>query len=203
MNVISFLKDSVEKFPSKTAIIDEERTLTFNELYQEVLKFSSHLGSVDKNVVSLVAENSISFITSYLGIINSGRAAHLIPPEISHTNMLIQLRSADSGMIVCSSVTKNNLSKYPAIKIPSFEFNEVLSRPIQQRTNLKSNDLAYLLYTSGTTSEPKGVAITHTMTEFTTKNIVQVLGYVSLFWFRMLSYIITCRLYACFIKKCK
>jgi len=179
MNVMSFLKDSVEKFPTKAAIIDEERSLTFNELYQEVLKFSSHLGSVDKNVVSLIAENSISFIISYLGIINSGRTAHLIPPEISQTNMLIQLRSADSGMIVCSSVTKNNLLKYASIKIPSFEFNEVLSRPIQQTTNLKSNDLAYLVYTSGTTSEPKGVAITHTMTEFTTKNIVQVLGYTS------------------------
>ena len=32
-----------------------------------------------------------------------------------------------------------------------------------------------LIYTSGTTSEPKGVAITHSMIEFTTKNIVKIL----------------------------
>ncbi|MEM2160391.1 MAG: fatty acid--CoA ligase family protein, partial [Candidatus Nitrosotenuis sp.] len=41
------------------------------------------------------------------------------------------------------------------------------------------NDLAYLLYTSGTTSEPKGVAISHSIMEFTTKNIVQVLDYTN------------------------
>ncbi|MDC3254649.1 AMP-binding protein, partial [Nitrosopumilus sp.] len=39
------------------------------------------------------------------------------------------------------------------------------------------NKIAYLIYTSGTTSEPKGVPISHEMIEFTTKNIVKVLGY--------------------------
>jgi long-chain acyl-CoA synthetase len=34
-----------------------------------------------------------------------------------------------------------------------------------------------LIYTSGTTSEPKGVPISQEMIEFTTKNIVKVLGY--------------------------
>jgi long-chain acyl-CoA synthetase len=34
-----------------------------------------------------------------------------------------------------------------------------------------------LIYTSGTTSEPKGVGINHSIVEFATKNIVQVLNY--------------------------
>ncbi|MEM2159922.1 MAG: class I adenylate-forming enzyme family protein [Candidatus Nitrosotenuis sp.] len=179
MNVIDFLKNSAYKFPSKTAIVDEEKKLTFKDLYQEVQKFSSSIGSVNKSVVSLIAENSISFIISYLGIINSGKTVHLIPLEISENNLLNQLRSADPEFIICSSRAKQNLSKYSSIRTPLLEFGEISSKPIQNPDNFKTNDLAYLIYTSGTTSEPKGVPITHAMMEFTTKNIIKELGYTS------------------------
>jgi len=179
MNVTDFLKNSAYKFPSKTAVIDEEKKLTFKDLYQEVQKFSSSIGSVNKSVIGLIAENSISFIISYLGIINSGKTAHLIPFEISENNLLSQLRSANPEFIICSSGAKQNLSKYSSIRTPLLEFGEVSSKPIQNLDNFKTNDLAYLIYTSGTTSEPKGVPITHAMMEFTTKNIIKVLGYTS------------------------
>lgn len=176
MSVIRFLKNNVKKFPSKIAIIDEEQSLTFAELYDRVQKFSSSIGFVDKNIISLMSENSASFIISYLGIIHSGRIAHLIQPDISETNFGAQLESADPGIIICSNATKNNVSKY-APTIPFFEFNEILSRPNQDQNNSRTNNLAYLLYTSGTTSEPKGVAISHSIMEFTTKNIAHVLSY--------------------------
>lgn len=179
MNIIDFLKNSADKFPLKTAIIDREKKLTFKELYQEVQKFSSSIGPVNKNVISLIAENSISFIISYLGIINSGKTVHLIPSEISENNLLNQLRSANPAFIVYSSNVKQDLSKYSSIRIPLLEFDEISSRVIQNLDNFKSNDPAYLIYTSGTTSEPKGVPITHAMVEFTTKNIIKILNYTN------------------------
>jgi long-chain acyl-CoA synthetase len=178
MNVVNFLENCVEKYPTKIALVDGEKSLTFQQLYQEVQNFSSHITFLNKkNVISLIAENSASFVISYLGIINSGKIVHLIPPEISENNLLNQLRSADSGAIICSNITKKNLSKYAPIKIPLFEFNEIPFQSALKVSNPKVNDLAYLIYTSGTTSEPKGVAISHAMVEFTTKNIVKVLGY--------------------------
>ena len=176
MNIINFLKNCVEKYPTKTALVDEERNLTFQQLYQEVQNFSSRIAFLNKNVISLIAENSLSFIIGYLGIINSGKIVHLISPEISEFNLLNQIRSADSEAIICSDTAKKNLN-YTSIKIPFFEFSEIKSQSASYGNNFKVNDLAYLIYTSGTTSEPKGVAISHTMTEFTTKNIVKELGY--------------------------
>ena len=176
MNIINFLENCVEKYPTKTALVDEERDLTFQQLYQEVQNFSSRIAFLNKNVISLVAENSLSFIIGYLGIINSGKIAHLIPPEISEFNLLNQIRSADSEAIICSNTAKKNLN-YTSVKIPLFEFSEIKSQSASDGNNFKVNDLAYLIYTSGTTSEPKGVAISHAMTEFTTKNIVKELGY--------------------------
>ena len=176
MNIINFLENCVEKYPTKIALVDEERNLTFQQLYQEVQNFSSRIAFLNKNVISLVAENSLSFIIGYLGIINSGKIAHLIPPEISEFNLLNQIRSADSEAIICSNTAKKNLN-YTSVKIPLFEFSEIKSQSASDGNNFKVNDLAYLIYTSGTTSEPKGVAVSHAMTEFTTKNIVKELGY--------------------------
>ena len=176
MNIINFLENCVEKYPTKTALVDEGKSLTFQQLYQEVQNFSSRIGFLNKkNVISLIAENSISFIIAYLGIINSGKIVHLIPSEISEFNLLNQIRSADSEAIICSNMAKKNLN-YTA-KIPLFEFSEIKSQSASYGNNFKVNELAYLIYTSGTTSEPKGVAISHAMIEFTTKNIVKELGY--------------------------
>ena len=177
MNIINFLENCVEKYPTKTALVDEERNLTFQQLYQKVQNFSSCITFLNKNVISLVAENSLSFIIGYLGIINSGKIAHLVSPEISEFNLLNQIRSADSEAIICSNTAKKKILNYTSVKIPLFEFSEIKSQSASYGNNFKVSDLAYLIYTSGTTSEPKGVAVSHAMTEFTTKNIVKELGY--------------------------
>jgi long-chain acyl-CoA synthetase len=182
MNLINFLENNVKKHPTKIAVIDEERNLSFKQLYDEVQRFSSNLNLLSKkNLISLYSENSADFIIAYLGIIKSGKIAHLVPHEISENNLLNQIKSTDSGAIICSSSIKKKITNYSAIKIPFFEFSELSNESeTKTSTNCKINNLAYLIYTSGTTSEPKGVAISHKMIEFTTKNIIKVLEYSDL-----------------------
>lgn len=178
MSVIKFLEECVEKHPTKIAVIDEQRSLTFRELHQEVQNFSSCIANLSKkNIVSLSSENSISFIIAYLGIIKAGKIAHLVQPEISENNLLNQIRSSDSGGIICSSMIKKNFAKYTSLKIPILEFDEISNESRNDTINSQMNELAHLIYTSGTTAEPKGVPISHAMIEFTTNNIVNVLGY--------------------------
>jgi len=178
MSIINFLKNCVEKYPTKLALVDGKKSLTFRELYQEVQNFSSSIAVFNKkNIISLCSENSAFFIIAYLGIINSGKMVHLLQPEISENNLLNQLRTSDSEAIVCSNIVKESLVKHTSLKIPVLEFNELLSRPNLGMMTYKTNELAYLIYTSGTTAEPKGVVISHSMIDFTTKNIVNVLGY--------------------------
>lgn len=178
MNIINYILKNVEKYPAKIAIIDDQRSITFHKLYQEIQNFSiSFLPINEKDVISLVSENSISFIISYLGLINSGKTVHLISPEISKENLESQLEVSDSGAIICSKLIKDDFSKSKLIKIPIFEFEEFKLNQKKKDKKSKENELAYLIYTSGTTSEPKGVAISHSMIDFTTKNIVKVLGY--------------------------
>ena len=108
MNLIDCLKNNAERNPTKIGFIDEERSLTFKEMYEEVQKFSENVSKSvlrSTQVVSLISENSTSFVIAYLGIINSGRVVHLTPTNISLTNLARQTSSTGSGLILCPKVT--------------------------------------------------------------------------------------------------
>ena len=178
MNTVAdFLNNSYRTNPDKIAIIDNDSKLTYSELHEEVNNFSSFLNKFPKNsVVSLLFDNTHEFVISYLGTINSGCIAHLIPTGISQKNLIDQISSAKPKLVLAS---ENHFSKIVEIEsenIEKLKFSEVKKTSYQDRKPQPS-DYAYLIYTSGTTSSPKGVPVTHSNCVFTTANIVRTLQY--------------------------
>jgi len=179
MNIIDNLKNNSEKFPNKIAIIFEDQKISYKELYDQVEKNSLKINELDQGVVSLISENSILFITTYLGIIKSGRIVHIVPPEISEINFYNQIQLAQSQTIICSENIFDNILKFSKINIPILKISQLKQQLKNKKNYLKQNQIAHLIFTSGTTSTPKGVGITHNMLNFTTKNIIDILGYLS------------------------
>ena len=89
MNSIpEFLKKSVECDPKKTAIITQDQKYSYEEIDQMSSSVAQNLSNYPKNsVVSMMLENSIEFVITYLGILKSANIAHIIPPNISKTNL--------------------------------------------------------------------------------------------------------------------
>jgi long-chain acyl-CoA synthetase len=179
MNIIDNLENNSKEFPNKIAIVFEEQKISYKELHDQVKKISLKINELDKGVISLISENSILFIITYLGIIRSGRIAHLVPPEISEINFNNQIKSADSQTIICSESTFHNIVKFAEINIPILKISELKEQLKNKENYLKENQIAHLIFTSGTTATPKGVGITHSMLNFTTKNIIGILGYLN------------------------
>ena len=179
MNIIDNLKNNSEKFPNKIAIIFEDQKISYKELYQQVEKISLKINELDQGVVSLISENSILFIITYLGIIKSGRIIHIVPPEISEINFYNQIQLSQSQTIICSENVFDNILKFSKVNIPILKISQLKQQLKNKENYLKQNQIAHLIFTSGTTSTPKGVGITHNMLNFTTKNIINILGYSS------------------------
>ena len=180
MNTVDdFLNNSYRAHPDKIAVIDNNSKLTYSKLNQEVNDFSSFFNKFPKNsVISLLFDNTHEFVISYLGTINSGCIAHLMPTGISQKNLMDQISSAKPKLVLSS---ENHFSKIAEIESKSIEklrFSEVRKTNSEERKP-NPTDYAYLIYTSGTTSSPKGVPITHSNCVFTTKNIVKTLQYSS------------------------
>ena len=178
MTLISdFLENSSRNFPKKNALIYKNTKYTYEELQNEVKKKSQFFNKFKKkSVISLFFENSPEFIISYLGILKSGCIAHIIPPNISTDNLREQIVSTNPVSIISSHELFSKLSIIENQKIEIIEYPEVKSNSTEER-KANSSDYAYLIYTSGTTSKPKGVPITHQNSVFTTNNIVKILNY--------------------------
>ena len=179
MNIIDNLENNSKKFPNKIAIIFEEQKISYKELHDEVEKICLKINELDAVIISLISENSILFIITYLGIIKSSRTVHIVHPEISEINFNNQIKSSNSQTIICSENIFHNILKFSKINIPILKMSKLKEQLKNNKKYLKKNEVAHLIYTSGTTSIPKGVGITHNMLNFTTKNIIDVLGYSS------------------------
>ena len=178
MNSIpEFLKKSVECNPKKTAIITQDQKYSYEEIDQMSSSVAQNLSIYPKNsVVSMMLENSIEFITTYLGILKSTNIAHIISPNISKINLNDQIISAKPKCIISS---KQYLIKLDESKmdLDKLDVTKISLEKSFDKKKININDFAYLIYTSGTTGKPKGIAITHANVLFSTKNIVDKLEY--------------------------
>ena len=180
MNTIDkFLENSSMTYPDKLALIDENSKLSFLDLKNKVEKFTSFLNQFDeKSVVSLLFDNTSEFVISYLGVINSGCIAHLIPTGTSQSNLNQQILSAEPTLIVSSDSHFSKIKDTELKNLEKLKFSQVKESSSEPRT-ISPHDYAYLIYTSGTTSSPKGVPISHSSCNFSTKNIAKTLQYSS------------------------
>ena len=177
--LLDFIEDHARKNPLKPAIITKEHTLTFQELCVQSSLFKNSLSDIPKNsIVSLMFENSTHFVISYIGTLKAGLIAHVLSPDILEKNFLFQIDSSHSKLLVTENQKFNSLQNMN-LSIKLKKFDDMINEQNISPEKISSNNYAHLLYTSGTTSDPKGVPITHSNLLFTLKNIVSVLGYTS------------------------
>ena len=89
MNSIpEFFKRSVEANPKKTAVIIQEQKYSYEEIDQMSSSIAENLSIYPSNsVLSMMLDNSIEFIITYLGILKTGKIAHIIPPNVSENKV--------------------------------------------------------------------------------------------------------------------
>ncbi|MBI4679395.1 MAG: long-chain-fatty-acid--CoA ligase [Elusimicrobia bacterium] len=168
--------------PGKTAYITPSRRMTFGELHDHVAKIASGLrrdGVRERDCVAIVLRNGVEFITGYLALARIGAVAVPInfmvqvPDELAYMlndckavgvvtqgEFLPGLRKAirATPSVRRLWVTDAAPSECRGIEKP---FHALLSDEVSPPATAGGEDTAAILYTSGTTGQPKGVMLTH------------------------------------------
>ncbi|KAJ5571757.1 AMP-dependent synthetase/ligase [Penicillium sp. DV-2018c] len=163
-----FENQAIQK-PDKTAVVYEERSLTYRELNERANRMAHQLRSdvspKPNEVIALVMDKSEHMIVSILAVWKSGGAYVPIDPGYPDDRIQYLLEDTQALAVIADScylprlkgIAASGSHLYPSdLSANHFEWSVLNPSPLS-----RSTDLAYIIYTSGTTGRPKGVTVEH------------------------------------------
>ncbi|WP_037311026.1 non-ribosomal peptide synthetase [Amycolatopsis orientalis] len=152
--------------PEAVAIVDAHgANLTYAEIDQASDRLAGHLagrgvGRGDR--VGVAMERSPELIIAFLAIWKAGAA--YVPVDVEYPAERISFILEDSGVstVLCTEATRAvAFSGLNAIVLDAPETRAAVDVCAAPEIRLSADDLAYVMYTSGSTGLPKGVGIPH------------------------------------------
>jgi len=156
-----------ERTPDAVAAECDGEQLSYAELQRRARQLARHLRGLGVGpdvLVGLCVERSLDMLVGLLGIVEAGGAYVPLDPTFPETRLAYMI--ADSGMrvLVTHRQLEEKLPTRPEVVVRLDADWEQIARPDTNHASLpavRPENLAYVLYTSGSTGQPKGVEIAH------------------------------------------
>lgn len=145
---------------------------TYAQLEEKVLKIAGFLvssGFKKGDFACLILENRPEWSAAYLGILTAGLSCVPLDPQLGPDEIKNLILDSEAKIIFTSSALYTERIKSVLEEVPVEIF--VLERDMVKIEDISyaglsfpsvfPSDIASVIYTSGTTSKPKGVALTH------------------------------------------
>lgn len=169
INLIEYFQHTVWKFGGRTAVIDGERRLSFEDLNHRAL----HLGTLihdmtggTRNVVGVFLNKSIEAVISDIAITYSGNAYMNLDVKNPAERLNNILTLIQPGCIITDGKNKDKISQIydysKIINIDEIEWTDAAqSIEVDYWKELIDTDIYCVINTSGSTGTPKAVALNH------------------------------------------
>ncbi len=154
----------VERTPDEGAVEFEGTRLTYRELNGRANRLAHHLRKVGAGpdvLVGLCLERGLDAVTGLLGILKAGAA--YVPLDATYPKQRLALMLEGAQLVLTD---RRLISALPECESKVICLDEIADRLAEQRPEDPINEtgpdnLAYVVYTSGSTGLPKGVAMNH------------------------------------------
>ncbi|MFO0891953.1 MAG: amino acid adenylation domain-containing protein [Isosphaeraceae bacterium] len=149
--------------PESTALITEDGRLSYRELDEMSDALAARVlreTAGEKQVVALAAERSFELVAGVLAILKAGCAYMPIDPDYPAARFDHMIREAGCRLILARPGLDD---KFPGGIVSIVLDRSALEGPPADLSGIEiaPDDLAYIIFTSGTTGGPKGVMIEH------------------------------------------
>ena len=180
MNLNQMMREKARQYGEKTAVVCDERRLSYAELDEASNKVANALlemGVEKGDRVSILVPNSMEFVVIFLGITKIGGISVPLDVKYKFDELASLFDNSQPTVLVAESLYLDPLVPF----LPRFEsieqvigvgssykgqfinYAEIMATGSAQRVGVEPGpeDIAYIGYTSGPTSHPRGVMLTH------------------------------------------
>ncbi|CAI1083592.1 Linear gramicidin synthase subunit D [Serratia quinivorans] len=159
--LIEQIHDLARRQPNLPAVSCEKESYSYEQLWHLSEHIAHYLSELDSNAfsVGIMMEKSCRVVALILGALKAGK--YYIPIDVHYPADRVRYMIDNARTRIL--VTDEANAALPA-DCPHATFESILSaRPAveQTRSNREEDPLAYIMYTSGSTGNPKGVMISH------------------------------------------
>ena len=180
--------------PERVAVQLPRQNYSYGELQNAASSVARHLlrcgGKLER--VILIGENSFFWVAAYLGTLQAGMVSVPLPPGIAAQDLdsIVRTTEARIAFVQAGVVTRNPgpfrgmslITDRAVVPIPIAASQTSLAEILGSSAGgvagarVDADDLAALMFTSGSTGTPRGVMVSHRNIIANTESIVEYLG---------------------------
>ncbi|MFI4919666.1 MAG: amino acid adenylation domain-containing protein, partial [Legionellales bacterium] len=147
-------------------VIHNKEWLTYAALNKKANQLAHYLlakGVMPDTPIALCMNRSLDLLVAILAILKAGGAYLPIDPAQPQQRLLHILKDSQAPIVITNSSIKNTFASYAGVLILIDHEAEFINKQEPSNLNLMiaEEQLAYIMYTSGSSGVPKGVLIEH------------------------------------------
>ncbi|MGW4282143.1 non-ribosomal peptide synthase/polyketide synthase [Nocardia sp. NPDC004750] len=170
--LVDVFDEQVARTPDATALrLPDGSTSTYQDFDARVNRLARWLierGAGPETIVAVAVRRSAELVTALYAVVKAGAAFLPIDPDHPSARIAHVLGAADPLLVLTTADDGEGLPDgFEYARIDRLDVTGLSGARItdaERRTPLRPNHLAYVLFTSGSTGVPKGVALTHAAT---------------------------------------